>query len=504
VKVAESEIALHSRARGFFRPLLAWTPSPYISISSFKIGVQVVSFLSMLLGIRELPPSIFGAFSAAWAIVTVCGAVLYNGFYQYVLRVPDIAAVAGTTLSMLVLEGAGLSAMLLVLSQLPQFGGAPLISYSLLSLLPIPLLMSFSSWNEALLVRRQKLRILSAIQFCCEVLGSLALIIGTRMGLELWALLLWRLTPAVCSAIALPFANRIFPGLRIDRAHARDALSTALPLQGTALLGAAAQYAGDIFLMGHLNTATSGAYRVANRISSTAGTMFIDPMRPITWAALAEAGREGNLPKMRRDFEEQLRLVALLAWPALLTIAVFNERLLAAFTRYDWSAAAPLLTLLAIARAPEVIASFAEPALICTGRVAASATYRTATIIVGVAGIALISPHGATAIAKWQCCYGLAVGAVYSEVAVRALGASRLRLARVLAPAVLTAACCVGAGELCYRLVPVSPFLRLIASMAATGVVAITSFGILYSRGLVSLPKLGNWAPRHPQSSSQK
>jgi O-antigen/teichoic acid export membrane protein len=463
--------------------------SPYVILALSRSGTQATTFVAMLVAIRSLKADAFGAFSVAWTATVIASAVVYAGFVQYLLRARDVDAAKHTTFWLLTAEGAAFSAAMVFAGLGIRMVGNPAVATSLLVLAPVPLLTSACAWADALLTRDRRAAAVSVAQLLAEVSGAAALLGGIALGWTLAALLAWRTTSTVAAFIALMLLSRQRPKIEWSQAICRESIQTAMPLQGSMLVLSASGYAAEFLLAGHLNTAVSGAYRAASRIAITATTVFLAPMGPLTWTAMAEHERAGHVADMRHTYSQHLKLLSFFAWPTLICLARSSERLFSVLAREDWSGAAPVLTLIALARMADVLTFFMEPVLVCTGRPGLQFRLRTLTVIVFLIGVAITSPRGGVAVSQWQLVYNALYAALAVEVVCRSLDMPRRVVLRATGPALATAALCAIAGELAYRASALSAVLRLSMSIAAMAACMGLCFLVLTRLGALRLPK---------------
>jgi O-antigen/teichoic acid export membrane protein len=463
--------------------------SPYVVTAVCRAGTQVTTFGAMLVAIRSLKAEAFGAFSVAWSTTVIGNALIYSGFFQYLLRVRDIDAAKHTVFWLLVAEGALVSVVMVLAGTTIQFFGDTTIAMCFVALAPVPTLTAVAAWGDALLTRTRRAASVSAAHLFAELAGASALFVGITLGWKVGALLAWRTTGTLAAFAAVMALTWTRPRAIFSASIRKEAIEAALPLKGSALTQTASGYTADFLLAGYLNAAASGAYRVASRIAVTGSGVFLEPLGPLTWAAMAEHERAENLAGMRRTYFEQLRLVTFFAWPTLFCLALSSRRIFSVVAREDWSNAAPVLTVLALSRIPDSLIFFLDPVLVCTGRSGSQFRMRTIGTIVFVIGVAVSAFRGAIAVAQWQLVYGIMLGMIATEVVCRLLSIERMAVLRATAAGLTTSALCVVAGDLAYRMFELPDAWRLSLSISAMALCMSVSFLLLYGRGMLLLPK---------------
>jgi O-antigen/teichoic acid export membrane protein len=463
--------------------------SPYAVATVSRTGTQVAAFGAMLVAIRAVDAAAFGAYSVAWVTVVIGNTLVYTGLYQYLLRTRDVEAASGTVLWILLGEGVLLSGLVALAGFVIHVAGSTSVATCFLILSPVIPITAVMAWSDAQLTRAGRNATVSVIQFLSEVVAAFTLIGGIKLGWTTAALLVARLVAVGIGASCLTVLVARRPRAPWSSSIAKEALKEAFPIQASALVSAVAMYAADWLLAGFLSRSESGAYRAASRIAITGAAVFLEPLRPLTWKALAEHERADDRDAMKRTFLEHLKMLAFFAWPALLCLALSSHRIFSAIATQNWSGAAPVLVVLSASRLADVFLFFLDPVLVCTGRSVLQLRIRMFSTAVFVGGVVLAARSGALAVARWQLVYLLVIGLFSLELTCRSFFVKRLQAARALVPGTLTALLCVSVGEITYRAAHTSALARLSYSVAAMAVCMIVSFLLLYRRGVLTLPR---------------
>jgi len=463
--------------------------NPYVLAGGSRVGVQIVSLLTMMTAVARLDPATFGAFSMGWLVTVIGNTLLYAGLYQYLLRSRELDVDQHVVFWAMLLEGAAISLGMLLAGWLTWHVGNRAVATSLLALAPLTLLSAASAWCDALLTRQQRTAAVGVIYLLAELAGTLALIAGLSAGLRLGALLGGRLACGVAALLGLASAAGVWPRLRWSAASARAAFQEAAPLQGGTLVRTLAIYAADYLLAFFLNPAASASYRAASRVAVAGADIFLQPLRPMTWEALARHERADEHAAMASVYLEQLRFLTFFAAPVLAGVALFSERLFGTFAAAGWATAAPVLVLLALARVPSMFDFFLDPVLVCTGRTGLQFRLRSVQTALVLSGVALTAGYGPVAVASWQLFCSVSVAVLAIGLVGRLL---HLRLRPVLGavgPALASTLVCCGGGELVFRILPLDGPLRLLASIAAMAGCLLLCCLFARQRGLLRLPR---------------
>ena len=468
-------------------PRLRW-PNAYTIAGVSRAGVQATTLLTMMVAIAALDTTTFGAFSVAWVAAVMGNTLVYSGLYEYLLRTRDVEAEKHAVFWLMAAEGVLFGSLMLLAGVVAYAAGnAPLgLSFSVLA--AVSFLVAPMAWCDALLTRAGRAATVGVVVFVAELCGALALAAGLALGFKLAALLAWRVVSTCVAFGGLFVLGNTVPRPRWSTDIARSALAAALPLQGGTLVRTISTYAADFLLAWHLSPAAAGSYRAASRVSVTGSDVFLQPLRPMTWASLARHEREANQLAMRTVYLDQLRMLTFFTWPVLLCVALFSTRLFATLAKADWISAAPVLVVLALSRLPAVLDYFFDPILVCTGKTGTQFRMRTAFTVVLLIGILISAIYGPMAVAWWQLVFALLTSVIATSFIARAISVTWHQVISATAPAVVVAVLCAVTGELVFRVTQVQPTLRLIISVAAMGACLLGCFVLLQRRAGIRLP----------------
>ncbi|MET0341068.1 MAG: oligosaccharide flippase family protein [Polyangiales bacterium] len=463
--------------------------SPYTVAAVCRAGVQASSLLGMLLAVAVLDPATFGPFSVAWVTAVIANTLVYSGFYEFLLRVRDVDHAKHSVFWMLLAQGAASALVMVGAGVLADTHGSAATARCFLALAPVPLLTACSAWCDGLLTRHGHAATVGAAFFVAELLGALGVSTGLSLGWGATALLAWRLGTTTLALLGLALFTGGFPRACASRSVAREALRTALPIQGGTLVGSLSSYAADLLLAWHFSPATSASYRASARVCVAGNDVFLQPLRPMTWAAMARRERADDRAGIGRVYLDQLRMISFFAWPTLFCVAVFSKRLFAAVSTRDWSEAGPILFLLALARIPAVFQFFLGPVMVCHGRAAQLWRLQTALTCICLFAIAAMSLFGPLAVAACELLLGIS-GALYAAVCIsRVAEVDPREVVRAVVPAVLVALLCAGVGELAFRALTLIEPARLLVSVGAMGACLLACYAALRRRLSIHLPE---------------
>jgi O-antigen/teichoic acid export membrane protein len=462
--------------------------SPYTVAAVCRAGVQASSLVGMLFAVAALEPATFGPFSVAWVTAVIANTLVYSGFYEYLLRVQDIDDSKHSVFWMLFAQGTMSACVMIGCGLLAGAHGSADAQRCFFMLAPVPLMTACTAWCDGLLTRQGHAATVGVGFFVAELLGAFALNGALQLGWGMSALIAWRLGTTSLSLVCIGLFTSGLPRPRLSRSIVQDAFRTALPLQGGTLVGSLSSYAADLLLAWHFSPATSASYRASARVCVAGGDVFLQPLRPMTWAAMARRERNDDRPGIAQVYLEQLRMISFFAWPTLFCVAVFSARLFAGLSRGDWSESGPILFLLALARIPSIFNFFLGPVLVCFGRAATLLRVQTVLTCICLTAIAAMSLFGPLAVAACELFLALCAAAYAIVFICRVTQLNPLDVVRATVPSVLVACLCALVGELAFRALTLAEPLRLIVSIGAMGGCLLGCFALLRRRLSLHLP----------------
>ncbi|MDA8870106.1 oligosaccharide flippase family protein [Rhizobiaceae bacterium] len=339
--------------------------STFFASSLARVGVQLMAVGTVIAVARYLDLQQFGAFALVSAVTVILTSLLYTGIYEFILRTGDLDADRDTAFWLLAGMGAfGAAAMAVTAFAFAGSAFAPLLIW--LSL--VPLLAGPTAWSEALLVRSGRIRLVAFTTLAVEMVGFCVLLVTLQAGEGVMALVWSRLTATIGGFATKLALARTLPALRAASLSGRRAMAAAAPLYLSASANLFANYGVDLLLGVFLSPAAVGAYRAGSRAASTGNDLILRPMHAITWSAFSRLERENDTVGMREAWLAQTRFIIAVAWPAMAVLALASEPLVTLVLSKSWSAAAPIVTILAVSHAVGAAKALAAPVFVCRGR----------------------------------------------------------------------------------------------------------------------------------------
>jgi O-antigen/teichoic acid export membrane protein len=460
--------------------------APFAVGVAARTGAQIIAFGLVVIASRHLGLDAFGTYAVAWAGAVIATTFVYTGFYHALLRAEDLEARIDT-LFWLKLGVGGTGAGILAAAGLVTGGPAAPVGAALLAVAALPLVAVPTAWNEAQLWRAGRARAASLQVLAGEAAGLAAAAAALDAGLGLWGMILARYVAALTGVVMTSVLVRRRPRARFARAEMRASARTAWPLWGTTGVGMFSAYGADLVLAAFLSPAAVGAYRSGARIAVTASDVVLQPVRMLGWSRLARLEREGDPAGIARTWRNDVALACAMLWPASAGLALLSEPLVSLVFDPSWAAAAPVLAVLALARALSVPMALMEPALMCMERGALQFRLRLASGVVLLAALLTLGRLGPVE-AAWAVTLSTGAMSLVSLVAI----ARVLRLpARALATAFLPGA---GLAALCAAsvagLAPLVAGLSLLSSTLAH----LALGAALWAGGMAALLRWGGLA----------
>ncbi len=400
--------------------MLKTLTAPYAVGVASRVGAQLTSFALIVVASRQLDLGAFGAYAVGWAFGVICTTLVYTGVYHTFLRSEDEDRDRDTAFwLMLGLGGLGTATMLAAAG---VFGGA--IGYALAGLSLVPLIGAAMAWLDAHLIRAGRVRTAALAVLGGEVAGLAVALMVFRAGYGVEGLIAARYASAATLSLVLVVAVRRVPGLRASRARARAMLSESWPLWGSTLLSMTSNYGADLVLAAFLTPSAVGAYRAGSRVANTAADVVLQPLGVLSWARFARLEASGARDGIRAAWRENMGLGMALVLPAMVSISLLAEPLVATLFDPGWGPVAGIVAILALARATEALSFLLEPTMACLGRGPVQFRVRLLEAALLLALLLTLGRFGGEAAALAILGTGLAIGMLSLVLMVRVAGLS--------------------------------------------------------------------------------
>tara|TARA_R110002096_G_scaffold189191_13_gene369462 strand:+ start:5553 stop:6902 length:1350 start_codon:yes stop_codon:yes gene_type:complete len=401
-----------------------------------------MSFAQIMIASRFLDLSEFGVYALAWAVAVIFNTFLFTGYYHALLRSQDFEADRDTTFWVIATLGA-CGAIVLGGIGLAIGGGPGAIGTTFLLLAGFPLLRAPTSWNEAILLRRRRVRTVSTYVVVGEILATTVVYLGLKAGLGIPALVLGRYVAAGSDLVLTTLLVRCRPVFHFDRAAILRGWNTARPLWIASGVGMFSNYGADLILGAFLNPAAVGAYRGGARMSQTVADLVMQPIEMLSWSRFSRLEKEGKSAELREAWLQTIALGAASVWPILLSFALFAEDIVSLIFADIWGPVAPILVIMSGARAIYFLSILLEPTMVCRDRGRAQLLTRGFGAIVLLVSLLAFGRNNGEAAAYAYGLTALTVAVISMWLMMAELGISLLRVLRAFVPAVTITLLCL-------------------------------------------------------------
>jgi len=463
-----------------------------------RVVTQGLALILLLVAGQILSVEMFGLYVLATILMQFSLSLMFTGIYNFVLKEPEFDQYAGTAFSLhglfavvfaiLIALGGAIAFALMPDSQLWQF---------ILATALVPLMIMFSSWQEAMLLRRQEVKYYYFAMFVAQVAGFTSGVIMLKMGYGVWSLILSRYVSSTTIMLILSLKAGMIPLPKWNTQHARKILTYSGGLYGNSILTFFTAYGSDIIIGGFLNATAVGLFRMGARTSTAAYDIFSQTTRILSWQVLGRLAREERItePLWVKLYAANLLLVG----AALGSMAVLGEDLTRVVLDERWLGMVPILQIVCMVR---IVACFE---LVATAQLAAAGKtgflFQARMIEAAVLAVALLVSvqFGMKAVA-----FGLLPSAICLMgillFRVRRLTGTSLRKAfwQILPSVLIALSAIIPTAIAAYMLADVSPLHRLllaslvgIFSMLIAALIIFRSWtmGLIHELSVAVLPR---------------
>ncbi len=300
---------------------------------------------------RLLAPEDFGIFAMVVPLVLLVNSLTHQGFQTTVIQAKTLSHVEASDLfwfairinSALVAGSIGAAFVLAWFYQEPRVVPLAVVWATAL------LLLTLTSFQEALLMREMRFPTVFAIHLAGLSLGIVAGIGAALLGAGYWALLIQALVMDAARAVGVHRVSRWRPRRPASGARAAAAGLTSFwrSLAGFRLAAWLSEQP-DRLLVGRLGSATSlGLYDTARRWS---WYPFNEPFLSLSDVAVASLSSVSREPeRYRRFLSREVRAILTIALPPIAFSAVESESVVRVLLGPQWGDAVPYVRLLCVA-----------------------------------------------------------------------------------------------------------------------------------------------------------
>ena len=331
--------------------------------------------------------------------------------------------------------------------------GQPGIGRLIWLLLPSNLLTAIAAWQESLILRTGRLRSYYGITFVSEAIPAVIAILLLLQGFGTLALVAQTYARNAILLVAYLAMGCTIWSHRFSWAAMGKVLRWSFSRYLSVLVDFAMSYGADIFLGAFLSPAAAGLYRASNRIVVAVGEMFAHPANLIARSVFSQRAAEG------RHSDDVWPLVlsaaAVVGWSALGGLIVSAGLIVPLALGPMWAAAAPLVAIIAVARAGGLLQAVASALLVAYDRQNRLFAIQCVSTLATLAILAIVAHFGVEPATIAVTLVSLATSLWMLGVALRAFPAARPILIAeapiVIVPMLATIAAAFGARLLLAR-----------------------------------------------------
>jgi len=461
-------------------------------LSPLVVGVgsralsQIISFSLVVIASRYLDLTGFGTFSLAWGATVVAVSFVFSGFYHAILRSKDLDRDADTLFWMMLVIGVIGSAVMVCIG---LFGVSGELSRAFLWLSIVPTVVVLVAWNEALLLAGQRARAASIHHATSETVGIIVVYFALEAGFGIMGLVAGRLAATAAGLTMTTAMVRRVPKFRLETAGFRRVFETALPLWASTGVSMFGNYGSDFILGAFLSPAAVGAYRGGSRIAATASDVVTQPLAMLNWAKFSRLERAGEIPALRKAWHTHAAFSMALTWPILASVAILAPQLTLILFGEDWLPAAPIITLLAAAKALGLFLQLMTPTLSCMDRGALQVKLRAAGAGLLLVLLLITGSIGAEAVAVAHIITNLVMAVACIWAMSITLGIPWQKMLRSFVPGLmLSAVCAMGILLFSGHLMSLGDEMGLALTVGLLAMVWIAATGVMLKARVLALP----------------
>ena len=438
--------------------------------SGTQIFGQLVAWGSTFLVIRILAPSDYGLYAMTAVVLNLLSLMNGYGLANALIQRREVTPHLLRQLfgMLIVLNGALALLQVAAAPLIADYYGQPVVATMLRWQALIFLTNPFLALGYAILSREMDFRRQARVNIVSALIGAAASLGGALGGLGVWTLVVAPIAMFGSRAAGMALAARVLIWPSFDFRGALDIAGFGGMVALTGLLWFV-QTQADVIIGGRmLDPHALGLYTTALFLAQIFVNKVVPPLNEVAFSAYARV--QDDPVAFAAGFLKSVRVIALLALPFCLGLAATAEPLVTVALGEKWSAAAPLLRLLALAMPVMTLQVLFAPATNAVGRPGiATRSAALGAVLVPLAFVVGIR-WGATGLAAaWLAAYPV-VTAITAAWSLPAIGVRARELGQAILPPVLAGTAMALVVTLADRFavgLPSLPRLLLLASVGA-------------------------------------
>ena len=405
--------------------------------SGTQIFGQLVAWGSTFLVIRILAPSDYGLYAMTAVVLNLLSLMNGYGLANALIQRREVTPHLLRQLfgMLIVLNGALALIQFAAAPLIADYYGQPVVATMLRWQALIFLTNPFLALGYAILSREMDFRRQARVNIVSALIGAAASLGGALGGLGVWTLVVAPIAMFGSRAAGMALAARVLIWPSFDFRGALDIAGFGGMVALTGLLWFV-QTQADVIIGGRLlDPHALGLYTTALFLAQIFVNKVVPPLNEVAFSAYARV--QDDPVAFAAGFLKSVRVIALLALPFCLGLAATAEPLVTVALGEKWSAAAPLLRLLALAMPVMTLQVLFAPATNAVGRPGiATRSAALGAVLVPLAFVVGIR-WGATGLAAaWLVAYPV-VTAITAAWSLPAIGVRARELGQAILPPVL-------------------------------------------------------------------
>jgi O-antigen/teichoic acid export membrane protein len=336
--------------------------------SSAQWGAQLLGFGIYTALARLLTPQVFGLVAIAGIYIAFMQVFVYQGFGMALVQRHQLERehldsafwIATATASLFCILTLLLGPQIVRIFHEPRV--APVIDWLSLSLL----FYALSSVHGALLSRELDFRPLAVRSLIATGLGGAVGISMAYLGWGVWSLVGQQLANSFLGCVFMWWAVPWRPKFCVSKRHLSDLYGYSLSVTGNDILWFFCQKSDQSFVGYGFGSLGLGPYSLASRVVTLLHDAVIGPVQSVAFPAFSKL--QSDARGLERALHKFCEMSAFICLPAYAGIIVVAPELVHCLFGSKWTAAIPILQVLAVYGCLRVLLGFMHPLMLAQGR----------------------------------------------------------------------------------------------------------------------------------------
>jgi O-antigen/teichoic acid export membrane protein len=386
-----------------------------------RAAIQLLIFFVMLIAARALTIAEFGIYSIAASLIVLSRNLFYVGPYEYLLKTPESPTLKGSCLLANLVIAALMAIVLVIFAFVSEFAfNTGAIAPIVLALTPSLLIAATTSWSEAILLRRLRVRSYYAVTVSAELVSAAVAtgLLLAHVGLMALVVQVYIRLGALFVIYAVIVPDRDWRGRSL--AETWQIIRWSSLRYSTVFINFMAAYGADFILGALLSPTATGIYRASNRIVSSLSDLFVQPLQKIVQTNLS--ARVARRLPLDSSWLTMFTGVAAIGWALLAGLGAGAGDIVPLLLGAKWAAAAPIIAVFCVARGLNLLDAATNALLVCYDRQRFMLTVQIAATIASLTLAVVLARYGLRAVAIGSACAVVALSVSYCHEAIRLSG----------------------------------------------------------------------------------